>query len=379
MAAVMNDTVNQSYCDAFDVNQRKVMSVTRGGAGILCLIPTVIALALFIYIQAWKNFRRRILLFLTASTILYLIFFILQTTAVWKEDIGEPYARLCTAIGFSIQYFGWQQLLLVSSIAVYFYFYRVRLKDIFGPRRRGEQVPVQVKLREAGLFVTLLLVPFVPAGLGLIKDGYGETRGWCWIRSLNSDCEPSVEGILRQIFLWYMWCVFCGALTLVFLIKVTCAMHGNANQHGGKADALAKEYKEKKVENVLLLIYIGVFNVVNVFELVACIISFAVSDYQLLFVVWEIYAVLSPISVALIPNAFMMMVVCCENVGSAKEAWKTCCSCRDDVTSSLGNRPVFRHLQYEDDHESDDQLMVTPSLNTTPSTPIHITVNVTAN
>ena len=376
---MMNDTVNQSYCDVFDAHQRKVMSVTRGVAGILCLILTVIALALFVYIQAWKNFRRRILLFLTASTVLYLIFFILQTTAVWKEDIGEHYARLCIAIGFSIQYFGWQQLLLVSSIAVYFYFYRVRLKDIFGPRRRGEQAPVQAKLREAGLFAILLVVPFVPAGLGLIKDGYGETRGWCWIQSLNSDCEPSVEGILRQIFLWYMWCVSCGVLTSVFLIKIIHAMHSNANQHGGKADPLERGYKEKRNENLLLLIYIGIFNVVNIFELVACIISFAISDNQLLFVVWEIYAVLSPISVALIPNAFMMMVVCCENVCSAKEAWKTCCNCQDNVTSSLGNRPVFHRLQYEDDHESDSQLMVTPSLNTTPSTPIHITVNVTAN
>ena len=118
----MNDTVNQTYCNVYDADQRKVMSFTRGGAGILCLILTVIALVLFVYIQAWKNFRRRILLLLTASTGFYLVFFILQTTAVWKEDIDEHYARLCTAIGFSIQYFGWQQLLLVSSIAIYFYF-----------------------------------------------------------------------------------------------------------------------------------------------------------------------------------------------------------------------------------------------------------------
>ena len=373
MAAMMNDTVNQSYCDVYDAHQRKVMSFTRGGAGTLCLVLTVIALVLFVYIQAWKNFRRRILLLLTASTAFYLVFFILQTTAVWKEDIGdEHYANLCTAIGFSIQYFGWQQLLLVSSIAVYFYFYHVHLEDIFGPKRRGEQVPVQAKVKEAGLFVTLLLVPFIPAGLGLINDGYGETRGWCWIRSLNSECKPSVEGILRQIFLWYVWCVVCGVLTLAFLIKIIHAMHRNANQHGGKADTLAKEYKEKKAENVLLLIYIGVFNVVNIFELVACIISFAVSENQFLFVVWEIYAVLSPISVALIPNAFIMMVLCYGNVCSAKEAWKSCCN----VTSSSGNHPVYRCLQSEADHESDGQLTITPSLNTTPSTPIHITVNV---
>ena len=67
-AAMMNDTVNQTYCNVYDADQRKVMSFTRGGAGILCLILTVIVLVLFVYIQAWKNFRRRILLLLTAST-----------------------------------------------------------------------------------------------------------------------------------------------------------------------------------------------------------------------------------------------------------------------------------------------------------------------
>lgn len=183
---------------------------------------------------------------IVASDSINLVFFILQTTAVWKEDIDEHYTRLCTAIGFSIQYFGWQQLLLVSSIAIYFYFYHVRLEDIFGPKRRGEQVPVQAKVKEAGLFVTLTLVPFIPAGLGLINDGYGETKGWCWIRSLNSECKPSVEGILRQIFLWYIWCMFCGVLTLAFLIKIIHAMHRNANQHGGKADTLAKRVQREK-------------------------------------------------------------------------------------------------------------------------------------
>ena len=193
---LMNDTVS-SYCDAFNESQQDILSGTRGGTGVLCLTITVGALILFIYTQIWKNFRHRILLFLTGSTVIYLFFFVLQVTAIWKETIGEViHARLCKAIGFFIQYFGWQQLLLVSSITLYLYFYHVRDNDIFGPRRHREEVPKQAKLGEAFLYAILLLVPLIPAGLVFINDGYGETRGWCWIRSRDSDCKPFVEGVL---------------------------------------------------------------------------------------------------------------------------------------------------------------------------------------
>ena len=153
------NTTNVSHCDAFSVSQRNTLSGTRGGTGVLCLIATVIMLVLFIYIQAWKNFRRRILLFLTASTVVDLFFFILQVTAIWKETIGEhTHAGLCKTIGFFILYFGWQQLLLVSSIIVYLYFYHVRHNDIFGPRGEGF------------LYAILLLVPLIPAGLVFIMQ-----------------------------------------------------------------------------------------------------------------------------------------------------------------------------------------------------------------
>ena len=132
-----------------------------------------------------------------------------------------------------------------------------------------------------------------------------------------------------------MWCLICGVVTLAFLIKIICAMHSNANQCGRNADSrivLSKEeYDQRKAEDMLLLVYLGIFHIVNFFELVACIISYAVPDN--LFALWEIYAVLSPVSAALVPNCFMMMLVCCkfyrEDIHSAKELWRNCCKRRD--------------------------------------------------
>ena len=325
MAGVIDDNANVTHCDTFNVSQRNMLSGTISVTGIFCLIATVIILVLFIYIQAWKNFRRRILLFLTASTVMDLLFFILQALAIWKETVGEDlHAKLCKTIGFFVLYFDWQQLLLVSSITVYLYFYYVCHNDIFGPRRQGEEVPKQAKLGEAFLYTILLLVPLIPAGLVFINDGYGETRGWCWIRSRDSDCNPFVEGILRQIFLWYMWCFICGVVTLAFLIKIICAMHSNAIQHSGKADRIAEEYNQRKAELVLLLVYLGMFHIVNFIELVTCIISYTVPDN--LFGLWEINAVLSPVSTTAIPLGFSMVVCCChrDEIRLAKSAWSSC-------------------------------------------------------
>ena len=125
-----------------------------------------------------------------------------------------------------------------------------------------------------------------------------------------------------------MWCLICGVMTLAFLIKIICAMHSNANQCGRNADSRIvlsnEEYDQRKAEDMLLLVYLGIFHVVNFFELVACIISYAVPDN--LFALWEIYAVLSPVSATAIPLGFSMVVCCChrDEIRSAKSAWSSC-------------------------------------------------------
>ena len=310
MAAAVNGTVdNTTTCNPFDETELTWLSGTRGVAGAVCLILTILVLLLFVCIQPSKNFRLRILLFLTVSTFFYLIFFTMQASKIWEDHI-DGYKILCTSNAFFIVYFGWQELLLVSSITVYLYYYFVRLNDIFGPRRQGEEVPRKARVGEVILYLILLLVPFIPAGLGFIMDGYGETRGWCWIQLCHSDSDdPFLGGILRQVFLWYFWCVLCGIVTLVLLLKIVYTMRSNARQHSGKADRLAKEFRKREGEGVLLLIYLGVFHAVNFIELVVGLISYAVPDN--LFPLWLIYAVLSPLSAAAIPTAFLVIVCCC--------------------------------------------------------------------
>lgn len=305
-----NGTANVTVCDAFDPDQQAVLGSLRGITGVLCLVSTIIALLLFLCITPCKNFRRRIMLFLTLSTIGYLFFFIMQISAIWKDPIGKAGLKmLCQAIGFFIQYFGWQELLLVFSMTVYLYLYYVHNIDFFGPRRRGDEVSTLTTVGEIVLYVLLLVAPILPAGLGFIVDGYGGTRGWCWIRSLNSDCTPFLGGILLQVFLWYFWCFVCWVVTFGFLLKIVCTMRSNANQHSGKADRLERDYRKREAEGWLLMGYLLTFLAVNVIELIGAIISYAISDN--LYVWWSIYAVLSPISAAAIPFAFVLAVCCC--------------------------------------------------------------------
>ena len=345
LAAVMNGTANCT----FTKTELTWLSGTRGVAGTVCLTLTLLVLILFACIKPAKNFRLRILLFLTVSTFFYLLFITMQATMFW-EDVISDYTILCEVIAFFILYFGWQELLLVSSITVYLYFYFVRFNDIFGARRQGEAVPKMARVGEVVLFLILLLVPIIPAGLGFIQDGYGETRGWCWIKSLNSDCMPFLEGILRQVFLWYLWCVLCGIVTLGFLFKIVYTMRSNAKQHSGNADRLAKEFKKREREGMLLLIYLGVFHAVNIVELVGdAILSYTVSDS--LFPLWVIFAMLSPVSVAAIPVAFLVVVWCFYH----EEIHSPCCRCnckdfshRDEVQPILEKTRLYTPRQDSD-------------------------------
>jgi len=351
MAAAVDGAVNNTTaCNPFTQTELTWLSGARGVAGSVCLVLTILVLLLFICIQPMytKNFRLRILLFLMVSTFFHLIFFTMQATKIWKDQIS-CYTILCEVIAFFILYFGWQELLLVSSITVYLYFYFVRLNDIFGPSRQGEAVPKMARVGEVVLFLILLLVPIIPAGLGFIKDGYGEIRGWCWIKSRGSDCKPFLEGILRQVFLWYFWCIICGIVTLVFLFKIVYTMRSNAKQHSGKADRLAKEFRKREGEGLLLLIYLSVFHIVNFLELVGGTISYTVSDN--LFPLWVIYAVLTPVCVAAIPTAFLV-VMCYRNRDKFHTA---CCKCNckdfyhNDEIQPILEKPDLRTPQYPSD------------------------------
>jgi len=151
---------------------------------------------------------------MTISTVLYLIVFVVQVSVSQRQTIGED---LCKAIGFFIQYFGWQELVLVSLIAFHFtYIYCNKTHAGSGrePSTRTERI----------LYLILVLAPLIPAGLGFINDGYGESVGWCWIQLYSSDCDKT-GGILRQLFLWYVWCVVLGIVCLcltIFTLRSVC-------------------------------------------------------------------------------------------------------------------------------------------------------------
>lgn len=286
---------NGTACDQFDPHEQKMLAGTRCAFGVICLIVTAIVLCVFICDEKpFKNFRRRIVLFLTVSTVFYLIVFVMQVSVALKQTLDEDHKCLCKAIGFFIQYFAWQELVLVIFITVYF------CKE-FKARYASFGVDLSTTRIERILYLTLVVVfPIIPAGLALIDDGYGETRGWCWIKLYNSDCNKTF-GIIRQLLLWYVWCLLLGSVCLVVNIITMCAVHKRT------------EGKLRK-EVLLLLSYPILFVVVNFFELVCWIVTYAEADNQSTLAIWMIYAIFSPISAAAIPVIFAIVYCCFQRV-----------------------------------------------------------------
>ena len=286
-----NGTANGTACGQFDPDQQKILSGLRCAIGAVCLVLTAIVLFVFLCDkQPCKNLRRRILLFLTISTVLYLIVFVMQVSVSQRQTIGED--LFCKAIGFFIQYFGWQELVLVSLIAFHFtYIYCNKTHAGSGrePSTRTERI----------LYLILVLAPLIPAGLGFINNGYGETVGWCWIQLYSSDCNKT-EGILRQLFLWYVWCVVLGTVCLCLTIFTVCSVCKQTE------DVLGTTKKEV----LLLLSYPIIFVLVNAFELLSTIVTYAASNNQPVIALRLIYAVIAPISAAAIPLTFAILYCC---------------------------------------------------------------------
>lgn len=290
---------NDTVCDEYNPYQQKVLSILRCVTGAVCLLPTALVLIAFLCSRRpWlcgdspcKNFRRRLVLFITVSTLLYLILFIAQISVYvkYEYDRGVGHKGLCQAIGFFIQYFGWQELLLVSFITIYLF--RNHIKD------DGEVNPTTCM--ECAMYIALVIFPFIPAALGFAA-GYGESQGWCWIRLYNSDCTKTIVG---QVLLWYIEFIFCGfGMIVLFIVAMRCI----AKRKRDSGTAVNKEV-------FLLLYYSGIFLVVNLFEFVSWMVAYHVSDNQPIFILWVFYAILSPVSAAAIPIAFAILY-CCFNI-----------------------------------------------------------------
>ena len=148
----------------------------------------------------------------------------------------------------------------------------------------------------AALIVTFSFVPF-------ITGTYGEVGSWCWIFSIDKNCEVHVIGLVEQIFFWIF---YHSLISLICILMITAAvvLLLRACLYKIKQFKEVKDshhnYKHISIKYIFqLFILVPVFFDFGDFLLVAHIHHYSFSK-------WVILAIAAPISGLAIPLSFLL-------------------------------------------------------------------------
>lgn len=204
----MNDTSNCLFVSQADTtNLGIVRSVVASVSAFSCIISIVLTLVL----KLWSRFTNRLLLYLMILAFIYS----LATSFQWvggKTAQDEPGSNGgCSAVAFFVQYSSWSLLLFTFLLTL------VLFLSIFVEKE------LKYHIWEYSILLMSTLLPSLFVWIPFIRNLYGLSGVWCWIKSHESlNCTVIHSGIIEQIILWYtpLSCLMAISMCLIIMILV---------------------------------------------------------------------------------------------------------------------------------------------------------------
>lgn len=336
----------QVNCTLFTANQASALALVRGIAGIITFVANFLALLLIIFYRAVDTTLQRLFLYLTISSLGVSLGFSLELEHVrYYHSKNSQEAELCSAVAFIVQYTEWVELLLTLGMTSYL------LGGICHMTRRGSYRELveghrhsnrAQKCLEGGFVTFCVIFPAMFNWVPFIHHKYGEAGPWCWIRSLRPSCTESNWGFWEQVGLWYIPFMLIGGLSFAMIISMTMTFCYWACKFGER-----QIIKKLATRGVLLIVAFLIFLVMSSVE-VGVRFDDHVHKTSEIYPWWLCYAVLTPLSMFLIPFAFLAYLYSVdrlkwEKIKEAKRKWKqdmarccTKCPCSDQNDESQG-------------------------------------------
>ena len=216
----LNDNESQWFnmnCTNFTIREWKSLNLVRSIAAILGVLIILAILSFLIYYKAYQSLFQRLYLYLIIATLLNELAGVISIEHQW------PYKRqetVCVWIGLVS---AWTNVLLFIfsyEIIVYLLYLVVsKIKGIELPqcgigctRCCGAIVEIVYLVLPALISTAFALPPYM-------QRRYGIAGPWCFVRSLNSNCESSGKVIQMAFYGMYMSLGVAGiAASLIFLI-----------------------------------------------------------------------------------------------------------------------------------------------------------------
>lgn len=193
---------NNCNCTYFEPDDIKMLGIAQVASGAVSLLGCALMLFLIIFLGKYRYSTQRILLYLNVAVALNSLSFIIRG-ATYKEMEKRV---VCQGVAYFGTMSGMSVLAAIACIIAEIFFKAV-LK--VGKRRHRYELIYPL---------VIFAVPLMLSGIPFIKDKYGKSGPWCWIKGKNESseymctspsnkanysCETDKIGVIFQYSLWY--------------------------------------------------------------------------------------------------------------------------------------------------------------------------------
>ena len=279
-------------CTNFTVGDWKSLNLVRSIAATLGALIILAILSFSIYLKAYSSLFQRLYLYLMIATLLNEISGIISVEHQWQYEHQET---ACVYIGF---FTAWSYVLLF----IYSYEIIIYLLYLVVSKMRGIQQcvcgPGCTFCYSATTEIVYILLPvLISTAFSLppyIQKKFGIAGPWCFVRSLNRECEPT--GLVMQMTFYgmYMFLGVAGIVaSLVFLI-VYCK--------------LANHFKEVRylLKRTLYVLLFKFVHILLILCSVACRIYTLKTRRHQIYGLWLLHALSVPLGVLVFPLGYFL-------------------------------------------------------------------------
>lgn len=273
------------YTEQQDTIIDSVLGATASFSCLCCFF----ALTLVFLFQKYHTSTQRVILYLTLAALSSSTVQVLHVAG----DQGNKIFYYCIFTGFLDQYVNWMLLMAIACLT-FDLFVKVMFKR--ATTRRTEQAYVLL------IFVSPILHTWIP----FIKNAYGISGAWCWIRPYNEDCSRFIFGLVLQFALyWVPLYIIAGCILVAYLIaRIKASVR--LDVYRGKFDPRERKLREQLLKEVRQYqLYPLIFLIVNIPPVVARIAK-AVDNQRPFFVLGVLQALCLGLQGALITLAFAL-------------------------------------------------------------------------
>ena len=246
---------NNSSCFEFSQEQLNQVTAAVVSVSALAIIACALAVILIIVLKLYRKFLNRLVLYLMVAAGGYSVAFILAITPVHHSNgvqVREGLDGLCAAFGFFNQMTEWIFHGTMTWVIVY-----LTLMALF-------KYQADKPKHEVSVLIIILLFPFIINWIPFIKEMYGISGIWCWIKLTNGDCHSDhTLGVVYHFTLYYgPFAIFVFGSYVAFIAIVATLCKERVASGRERAESFKKETHRQALKEALpLLAYPLIYNI----------------------------------------------------------------------------------------------------------------------